>query len=308
MHIWNFLWGLKNFLDYAKGKDAYIFLADWHSLTTVHDAEMLKKNKREMLLDYFALIPDDFPVTIYEQSKIEKINDISWVLNSVTPYSLMLRAHSFKDSQNKNSEINMATFNYPILMAADIISYDYDIVPLWKDQTQHIEFARDIAGNFNKTYKTDFFKLPKIHFSEDIMLIPWLDGRKMSKSYDNDIKVFENEKTLKKKIMSIKTDTKGLEEPKDPETCNVFSLIKLFATKEKQEEIKQKYLAWNYWYGHAKLELFEILHEYLKPFREKREYLENNFHIIEKKLEEWNKKANGVANKKYDGMMKIIGL
>jgi len=117
-------------LDYAKGKDAYIFLADWHSLTTVHDAEMLKKNKREMLLDYFALIPDDFPVTIYEQSKIEKINDISWVLNSVTPYSLMLRAHSFKDSQNKNSEINMATFNYPILMAADIISYDYDIVPL----------------------------------------------------------------------------------------------------------------------------------------------------------------------------------
>ena len=308
MHIWNYLWGLKNFLSLVEWNDAYIFLADWHSLTSVHDMEVLVKNKREMLLDYFSLIPENLKITIYEQSKIRRINDISWILSSVTPYSLMLRAHTFKDSKNKNSDINMATFNYPILMAADILAYDFELVPLWKDQAQHLEFACDIAENFNKTYKKDLFILPQIHLHKDTMLIPGLDGRKMSKSYNNDIKMFENDKDLKSKIMSIKTDDKWLEEPKDPNTCNVFALIKFFASKEKQKEIKEKYKAGGYGYGHAKLELFEILKNYLKPFRERREYLEKNFHIIEKKLEEWNKIANAQADKKYAEMMGLIGL
>ena len=308
MHVWNYLWCLKNFLNLSEWNDAYMFLADLHSLTSVHDWEILATNKREMLLDYFALIPENYNVTIYEQSKIRRINDISWVLSSVTPYSLMLRAHVFKDCKNKNSELNMATFNYPILMAADIITYDFDLVPIWKDQTQHVEFARDIADNFNKAYKKDLFVLPESHVEKKTMLIPGLDGRKMSKSYDNDIKMFENEESLKKKIMSIKTDNKWLEEPKDPTKCNVFALIKFFASKEKQKEISKKYKVWGYGYGHAKLELFEILKEYLKPFREKREYLENNFHIIERKLIEWNEIANEQADKKYIEMMEIIWL
>jgi tryptophanyl-tRNA synthetase len=308
MHIWNYLWWLKNFLDYAKWNDAYLFLADLHSLTTIHDPEILKINKKEMLLDYFSLIGEDFHLTIYEQSKIKKIADINWILNSVTPYSLMLRAHSFKDSKNKNSDINMAVFNYPILMAADIISYDTDVVPVWKDQTQHIEFARDIAQNFNKIYKTDFFKLPKIHTDDEVMLIPWLDGRKMSKSYGNDIKVFETDSDLKKKIMSIETDNTPLEAPKDPEKCNIFELIKFFASENKQNEIKQKYLAWNYGYWHAKLELFDILKDFLKPFKKRRDFLKQNFDIIEKKLEEWNRIANDIVDRKYTEIMKIVGL
>jgi len=310
LHLWNYLWGLKNFVDFSKWKDAYIFLADLHSLTSVHDAEVMRENRRLMLLDYFSLIPEERleEMTIYEQSKIDRINDITWVISSVTPYSLMLRAHSFKDSKNKNSEINMATFNYPILMAADIISYDFDIVPLWKDQTQHLEFARDIAENFHKTYKCEVFKMPYIHCNEEVMSIPGLDWRKMSKSYNNDIKVFEDPKILKKKIMSIVTWSETLEEPKNPDSCNVFALIKLFWTKEEQKEIRKKYLAGNYWYGHAKLALLDILNKYIEPFRKRKEFLENNFDIIEKKLEEWNSKMNKIANEKYEKLLKITWL
>ena len=143
-------------------------MPDYHSLTSVHDAETLKENKTRMLRELFALLPDDTEVTIFEQSKIQHINDMMWILSSVTPYSLMLRAHSFKDSQNKNSEINMAVFNYPILMAADILSYDIDYVPVGKDQKQHLEFARDIAQNFNNTYGTEFFVLPEPLINEDV--------------------------------------------------------------------------------------------------------------------------------------------
>jgi len=150
-------------------------IADYHSLTSVHDKETLISYKKRMLCEFFALLPEDSDITIFEQSKITNINNITWILSSVTPYSLMLRAHSFKDSKNKNNEINMAVFNYPILMASDIISYDIDLVPVGKDQKQHLEFARDIAENFNKIYKTDFFKLPEPFISEEVGLIPGLD-------------------------------------------------------------------------------------------------------------------------------------
>ena len=305
MHIWNYLWAFKPFLDLAKWKKAFIFIADYHSLTSVHNWEILRKNKLRLLKEYFALLPKDTEIIVYEQSKVRRINDITWILSSVTPYSLMLRAHSFKDSQNKNSDINMAVFNYPILMTSDIITYDTDIVPVWKDQIQHIEFARDIAWNFNKTYKKDLFKLPEIHIEESVKIIPGTDWRKMSKSYDNFIWVFDSKKNLKKKIMSIVTWSESLEEPKNPENCNVFALIKLFATKEKQDEIAKKYLEWNYWYGHAKLELLEIILEYFKEARERFDSFEKDFSYIEKKLEEWNKIANQMAEEKYLEIQKL---
>ena len=245
MHIWNYLGAFKPFLKLAEWKKAYIFIADYHSLTSVHDKETLEKNKLRLLKEYFALLPKDSEIVVYEQSKVKRINDITWMLSSVTPYSMMLRAHSFKDSQNKNSDINMAVFNYPILMTSDIIAYDTDIVPVWKDQIQHIEFARDIAWNFNKTYKTDLFKLPNHHIEDSVQIIPWTDGRKMSKSYDNFIWIFDSKKVLKKKIMSIVTGSESLEEAKDPNNCNVFALIKLFATKSNTREraIIIKYLS-----------------------------------------------------------------
>lgn len=308
MHLGNYLGAFKPFLEQSEWKNPYIFIADYHSLTSVHDGEILRNNKQRLLAEYFALLPENSNAVVFEQSKVRRINDISWILSSVTPYSLMLRAHSFKDAQNKNSEINMATFNYPILMAADIISYDTDLVPVWKDQKQHLEFARDIAGNFNKTYKTDFFKLPEPIISEELMTIPGTDGRKMSKSYDNFIGIFDSEKILKKKIMWIVTGSEGLEDPKDPENCNVFALIKFFASQDKQNEIAAKYKAGNYGYGHAKLELLDILLEYFGPARKKFAQFMENPKLLEEKISSGNIAANILADEKYEKLVKLVGL
>ncbi|MCT4617466.1 MAG: tryptophan--tRNA ligase [Candidatus Gracilibacteria bacterium] len=308
LHIGNYLGAFKPFLDISKDKESYIFIADYHSLTSVHNGNTLRSNKENMLLEYFALIPDDSNVIVFEQSKVRRINDITWLISSMTPYSMMLRAHAFKDSQNKNKEVNMALFNYPVLMTSDIITYDIDLVPVGKDQKQHIEFARDIAGYFNRNYNSEVFKLPEEYIQEEVKTIPGIDGRKMSKSYNNFIPLFATKAELKKLIMAIKTDDKGLEEPKNPDTCNVFALIKFFGTPEQIEEIRQKYLAGNYGYGHAKLELLDILDAYVAPFRERKEFLRNNPEIIKQKLEYGNKKANEMADKKYAQLMKIVGL
>lgn len=283
-------------------------LADLHSLTSVHDGETLRRNKKRVLMEYFALLPQDSKIIVFEQSKANFHDKTAGVLHNLVPYSLMLRAHSFKDSQNKNSDINMGVFNYPILMTADILLYDTDIVPVGKDQKQHLEFARDIAGFFNKTYKTDLFKLPEPHIDASVMTIPGTDGRKMSKSYDNFIGIFDDEKTMKKKIMSIVTWSEELDDPKDPENCNVFALIKLFAKKSRQDEIACKYREWGYWYGHAKLELLEIILDYFKTPRERFTSFEEDAGYIDMKLEDWNKIAFDMAEKKYSEMVRLVGL
>lgn len=308
MHVGNYLWAVKPIIDISAGNKTFLMLADLHSLTSVHDRETLAQNKKNVLMEYFTFLPEDSEIIVFEQSKLARHMDIMWMLTSVTPYSLMLRAHSFKDSQAKNSDINMAVFNYPILMAADIINFDADLVPVWKDQKQHIEFARDIAENFNKTYNREFFKLPSDLISEDLWIIPGTDGRKMSKSYDNFIPIFAPEKELKKKIMSIVTDDTPLELPKNPDTCNVFALIKLFASNEKQNEVRQKYLAGNYGYGHAKLELLEIILEYFREPREKYFAYQNDYSLIEEKLKVGNKIAWDLITKKYNDIVKLVGL
>ncbi|MDD2907152.1 MAG: tryptophan--tRNA ligase [Candidatus Gracilibacteria bacterium] len=308
MHLGNYLGMFKPLLENSNGKESYLMIADYHSLTSVHDRETLIDHKKRMLCEFFALLPEDSHIITFEQSKITHINNITWILSSVTPYSLMLRAHSFKDAENKNSDINMAVFNYPILMASDILTYDIDLVPVGKDQKQHLEFARDIAEDFNKRYNCEFFKLPDAFISEEVGLIPGIDGRKMSKSYNNHIGIFDDEKTMKKKIMSIVTGSEGLEEPKNPDTCNIFALIKFFASKEKQEEIASKYRAGNYGYGHAKLELLEILLDYFKDARIKYNYYLDNYDEVLSKINPGNIRVNEMANLKYREMMKIIGL
>lgn len=312
LHLGNYLGAIKPLVDLSKKGETFLMLADVHSLTTVHDGADLARNKKAVLLDYFSLIDEKLLESpsffIFEQSKVKRLMDIFWVLSSVTPYSLILRSHAFKDAQVKNAQINMAVFNYSILMTADIITYDVDFVPVGKDQQQHIEFARDIAEFFNNTYKTQIFKLPSWSIAEDVGLIPGLDGRKMSKSYDNYIGVFEDEKILKKKIMAIPTDATPLEAPKNPDSDNVFNLIRFFATKERTDDIRAKYLKWGYGYGHAKLELLEIILDYTKPFREKRKHLEQDFGYIEKILIQGNRRANDLADTKYEAILKIIGL
>jgi len=308
MHIWNYFWAVKPLIDLSKTWNTYLFIADYHSLTSVHDKDTLKENIFNIMCEYFALLWEDTNITIFRQSSIKRINDITWILSSVTPYSLMLRSHAFKDANQKNSEINMATFNYPILMTSDIISYDTDIVPIWKDQIQHIEFARDIAWYFNKTYKKEIFKLPEYHIEKNLQTIIWTDGRKMSKSYKNTIPIFESEKKIKEAIMKIKTDDTPLDKPKDYENCLVFSLIKLFSDEKKQEEIKQKYKAWWYWYWHAKLELLELFLEYFKAPRERYLKYKKNPSILFEKLEQWNKKANDIVDRKYEDIKEAIWL
>lgn len=308
IHIWNYFWAVKPIIDISAWNKTFLMLADLHSLTSVHDKETLIQNKKNVLKEYFSLLPEDSEIIIFEQSKLIHHTDIMWILTSVTPYSLMLRAHAFKDSQAKNSDINMAVFNYPILMSADIINFDADLVPVGKDQKQHIEFTRDIAENFNKTYDTDFFKLPSDLISEDLWIIPGTDGRKMSKSYDNFIPIFAPENILKKKIMSIVTDDLPLEAPKNPDKCNVFALIKLFASKEKQDEIRTKYLSGWYGYGHAKLELLDLVLAYFEKPRQRYSEFEKDFSLIEKKLDVGNKIANEIIAKKYNGIIKLVWL
>lgn len=308
MHLGNYLGMLQPFIEKARGNEAFLFLPDYHSLTSVHDGEILRRNKHRLAAELFALMPEDSPFYIFEQSKIRHINDMTWILSSVTPYSLMLRAHSFKDSQTKSADINMAVFNYPILMTADIIGYDVDVVPVGKDQKQHLEFARDIAESFNKIYGVDFFKLPEPYIDENLAVIPGIDGRKMSKSYDNYIGIFDDKKILKKQIMAIVTDDTPLEASKNPDKCNVFALMKFFTSPERLDTIAQKYRAWGYGYGHAKLELLEILLEYFSCAREKYNYYMSDYSLVEKQLEKWNKKASEIHDKKYLELKNIVGL
>lgn len=309
LHLWNYLWAFKPLLELSKWKKTYFMVADMHSLTTVKESETMQSHKIRLLREYFSLLWTDTEIVVFEQSALRRHTDIMWALSSITPYSLMLRAHSFKDSQNKNSEINMATFNYPILMAADIINFDTDLVPVWKDQKQHLEFARDIAWNFNKTYSNDLFKLPEAVIADDVAIIPWIDGRKMSKSYNNHIWVFDDEKIMKKKIMAIETDSKWLDDPKDPDTCNIYTLMKFFASDDQLSVIAWKYRAGWYGYGHAKLELLDIILDYFKKPRE-RYFSQDDFFddAIKAKLQRWNEEASAVVEEKYNKLSRIVGL
>jgi tryptophan--tRNA ligase len=304
MHLGNLMGAVLPFKEIAKNHDSALFIADLHALTSVKDGQMMRNQSLELAIEYFSIFGLDTETIIFRQSDIKNITKLMWILANVTPYSLMLRAHSFKDAEAKNADINMGTFNYPILMAADILGYGIDAVPVGKDQIQHLEMTRDMARAFNKTYHTDIFIEPEAIVSQEVATLPGIDGRKMSKSYDNFIGIFDDEKTLKKRVMSIVTDSRGVDEKKDPETCNVFALLKVFAQPEKLEEIRAKYLSENigFGYGHAKKELLEILLEYFRPYREAREKLLQNPELVEEKLNAGAK----MMNQQLDGLMEKI--
>lgn len=304
MHLGNLMGAVLPFKENAKNYDSALFIADLHALTSVKDGQMMRNQSLELAIEYFSIFGLDTETIIFRQSDIKNITKLMWILANVTPYSLMLRAHSFKDAEAKNADINMGTFNYPILMAADILGYGIDAVPVGKDQIQHLEMTRDMARAFNKTYQTDIFIEPEAIVSQEVATLPGIDGRKMSKSYDNFIGIFDDEKTLKKRVMSIVTDSRGVDEKKDPETCNVFALLKVFAQPEKLEEIRAKYLSENigFGYGHAKKELLEILLEYFRPYREAREKLLQNPELVEEKLNAGAK----MMNQQLDGLMEKI--
>jgi tryptophanyl-tRNA synthetase len=306
LHLGNYFGAIKQFIDNQGKTDGFYFIVDYHALTSLSDAEALRKNTYDVVLDFLALGLDPEKSTIYIQSDIPECTELAWILSNVTPMGLLERAHSYKDKLAKGIAANVGLFTYPVLMAADILLYDAHIVPVGKDQKQHLEITRDIATKFNLQYG-ETFVVPDPQIIENLATVPGTDGQKMSKSYGNTIEMFASKKELKKQVMSIVTDSTPLEDPKDPDN-NITQLYKLFASEEKVEEMKQKFTAGGYGYGHAKKELLEAILEYFGEARAKREELAKNPEYVETILKKGREKARSIARAKVDLVKKTVGL
>lgn len=288
-------------------EESFIFIADFHSLTTGKDGELRKQNTLAVAAAWLAFGLDIQKTTFYRQSRIPEVTELTWYLNCFTPFPMLANAHSFKDKSERLSDVNAGLFTYPVLMASDILLYSANLVPVGKDQLQHIEIARDIATTFNRVIEEEILTLPEARISEEVMIIPGTDGQKMSKSYNNYIDIFLPEKELKKNVNSIITDSTPLEEPKNPDTCHVFKLYSLLATPEQVDQMRAKYLGGNYGYGHAKKEFMElILSKYAKE-REAFNFFMENPEEIEKRLAEGEKKARLAAMDVLNGVREKLG-
>ncbi len=286
--------------------ESLFFIADLHSFTTIRDKKVLQENTYATAAAWLAFGFDTKKNLFYRQSDVPQVCELTWYLNCFTPFPMLANAHSFKDKSDKLSQVNSGLFTYPVLMAADILLYDAEVVPVGKDQIQHLEITRDIAGAFNHIYK-DSFVIPEVSVDERVMIIPGIDGQKMSKSYNNIINIFLDDKKLRKQVMSIKTDSLGLEDQKDPENCNVYKLYQLLASEEKTQDMAAKYRAGNYGYGHAKQELFELICDNFSEQRKKFNYLMSNTDIIELELKKGAKKASEIASKVLARIRNNIG-
>lgn len=307
LHLGNYFGAMKQFIENQDKYEGFYFVADYHSLTSLTERETLMESTKNIILDYLALGLDPEKSTLFLQSDVPEHVELSWLLSNVTPVGLMERGHSYKDKTSKGLYPNIGLLTYPILMAADILIYDSDIVPVGKDQKQHLEMARDIAMKFNQQYNVEFFKLPEPLIMENLAVVPGTDGQKMSKSYGNTINMFAPKNVLKKQVMSIVTDSAELEEPKNPDN-NISTLYKLFASEEKYQEMREKFMAGGYGYGHAKKELLEAILEYFKDARERREELLNHPEYVEEVLRKGALKAREIARKKIVEAKKIVGL
>ncbi len=288
--------------------DAFYFLANYHSLTSISDGEMLKEYTLDVVLDYLALGLNPEKCTFFAQSDVPQTTELAWILGTVTPVSLMEKGVSYKDKVAQGLKPNIGLFTYPILQAADILIYHSDLVPVGEDQKQNIEICRDLAGKLNHTYNDELLVIPEEYIVKSVAIVPGVDGRKMSKSYGNTIGIFDEGKVLKKKVMSIETDSTPLEDPKDPETCNVFALIKLFAQKETQNEIAEKYRGGGYGYGHAKKELLGLINNYFAEARDRRKELSKNPDYIQDVLREGGSKARERAESVMEPIRSATGL
>lgn len=281
-------------LSQQSGNESFFFIADLHSLTTIKDAKQRIDNVNAVAAAWLAFGFDTEKNLLYRQSRIPEVCELAWYLSCFTPFPMLANAHSFKDKSEKLADVNAGLFTYPVLMTADIVLYDADFVPVGKDQRQHLEMARDIASSFNNTYG-ETFVVPEAKIEETVMTIPGTDGQKMSKSYGNIIDIFLPDKELRKQIMSIVTDSTPMEAPKNPEKDNVFAIYRLVATAEQTETLRQKYLAGNFGYGHAKQELFELLISKYAKEREAFNFYMSNLPELEKKLQSGEKKAKDIA-------------
>ncbi|MEB3013879.1 tryptophan--tRNA ligase [Capnocytophaga gingivalis] len=307
-HLGNLLGAILPALEMAKDtqNDSFLFIADLHSLTQIKDGALLRRNTYEVAATWLAFGLDYQRVTFYRQSDVAQTAELAWYLECFFPYQRLTLAHSFKDKADRLEDVNTGLFTYPMLMAADILLYDAEIVPVGKDQLQHLEFARDVAGRFNYQMG-ETFVLPKESIREDIMIIPGTDGEKMSKSRRNYINIFLSDKELKKQIMSIQTDSTPLEAPKDPDNCNVFALYKLLATEAQTAQMVANYRGGNYGFGHAKTALYELILEKFAQPREKFAYYMDHLSQVDEILREGAEKASQVAKQTLQRVREKLG-
>lgn len=307
-HLGNILGAIMPAIEMAKDpkNDSFLFIADMHSLTQIKDGELLRSNTHAIAAAWLAFGLDINKTVFYRQSDVPQTAELAWYLSCFFPYQRLTLAHSFKDKADRLEDVNAGLFTYPMLMAADILLYDADIVPVGKDQLQHLEMTRDVASRFHNQMG-ETFVMPEGKVNEGTMYVPGTDGEKMSKSRNNLINLFQPDKKLRKQIMGIVTDSTPMEEPKDPSKDNVFALYKLLATPEQIEEMNANYLAGNYGYGHAKQALYELIVEKFKEPREKFDYYMNHLHEVDEALAIGAQKAQKVANGVLERVREKLG-
>jgi len=291
----------------APGNESYLFIADMHSLTLIKDGEQLRKNTYSTAATWLAFGLDIEKTVFYRQSDIPQVTELWWYLSCFFPYQRLTLAHSFKDKAGRLEDVNAGLFSYPMLMAADILLYDADIIPVGKDQAQHIEMTRDVASRFHATTGKEVFVLPEASHNKDTMYVPGTDGGKMSKSKGNIIDIFQTDKKLRKQIMGIQTDSTPIEEPMDTESCNVFNIYKILATPEQLTVLSDNYKRDDFGYGHAKQALFELIRDTYSEQRERYEHYMANPKEVEEVLAIGAEKARKVANETLTRVREVSG-
>jgi tryptophanyl-tRNA synthetase len=307
LHIGNYFGMMRPAIELQKEGETFYFIADFHALTSLRDPKALRENSRRVALDFLACGLDPERAALFRQSDVPQVTELAWILSTVAPMGLLERAHSYKDKLARGLAPTVGLFSYPVLMAADILIYDSDAVPVGKDQKQHIEITRDLAVKINETYG-QVFKLPEPRINPDTQVVPGLDGQKMSKSYGNNIDIFGDEKETRKRVMSIVTDSTPVEAPKDPDKSTIVQLYSLFASKGELANMRDRFKKGGSGYGDFKKELFEKMWEYFAPMRKRREEIQRDKSYIDKVLARGAKRANEIADQVMARVRKAVGL
>lgn len=310
LHIGNYFGAMKQNIDRGNSGefDSYIFIADYHSMTSLTNKDERKKSTFDIACAYLACGLDTTKTVLFKQSSVQAHTELAWVLSTLTPMPMLMLAHAFKDKEAKNADINAGLFTYPVLMAADILIYQGEVVPVGKDQAQHVEMTREIAGKFNRAYDAEFFTMPQAYIKKEVEIIPGVDGEKMSKSKGNVIPLFGTNEEIKKAVMSIVTDSARPEDTKNPDENNIYNIHKLFLTEEENAKLRARYESAGLGYKEAKELLLESILTFITPKREKYDYYQNNPSEVEKVLEEGGERAREKAEKTMSEVRRLTGL
>jgi tryptophanyl-tRNA synthetase len=307
LHIGNYFGMMRPSIALQSEGEAFYFIADYHALTSLKDPAVLRENSRRVALDFLACGLDPERAALFRQSDVPQVTELAWILSTVTPMGLLERATSYKDKVARGMNASVGLFTYPVLMAADILIYDSDLVPVGRDQKQHLEITRDLAGKMNETYG-EIFKLPEPRIDAATETVPGIDGQKMSKSYGNTIDIFGDEKETRKRVMSIVTDSSPVEAPKDPETSTIFQLYSLFATAEEIAAMRDAFRRGGSGYGDFKKQLFVKLWDYFEPMRKRREEIQRDKSYIDDVLSRGSQRANEIADRVMARVRTAVGL